>query len=170
MTPHPDAIRFQRLDELPAEERATLLEHARECAECRRRMAGDDPARLFALLALETPPAQALDRLSANLNRSLDGMAPRRSARTWFRSAASIAAALALAGFLGSYTLRQPEPRLTVAADLGSTAEAATVAAYEAKTPPECVELISSPGEAQVMELAIGDTQVVMIFDEALDI
>jgi hypothetical protein len=170
MTPHPDAVRFQRFDNLPADERTALLGHVRECADCRRRLAGGDPSRLFALLALETPPAAALNRLSAGLNRELDRVARSRSGPGRLRSAASIAAALVLAAFLGSYALRQSAPGRAVAADVRPSGDAATLAAYEAPAPAEGVELLSTPGQAQVMELAIGDTQVVMIFDEALDI
>ena len=36
--------------------------------------------------------------------------------------------------------------------------------------PERGLELISSPGEAEVVDFALGDTQVVMIFDKALDI
>jgi hypothetical protein len=39
-----------------------------------------------------------------------------------------------------------------------------------APAPSDGIELISSPGDAQVMEFTVGETQIVMIFDEAMDI
>ena len=36
--------------------------------------------------------------------------------------------------------------------------------------PVRGIELLSSPGDAEVVDFAIGDAQVVMIFDEELDI
>ena len=170
MTPHPDAGLFERFEALPAGERERLLRHVAQCDACRQRLAAEDPSRMFALLAVDSLPAEALERLSASVNRELDRTAPRRAATRWIEVAASVAAALVLAGFFGVFVLRQSQPAPSTAPGAPPPTLPVAVAATEQETPAAGVELISSPGEAQVMELAIGETQVVMIFDEALDI
>jgi hypothetical protein len=156
MTHHPDPTRLSR-DDLPADERRRLLEHVRGCDGCRRTLAGADPARLFSMLALAPVPADALDRLSNRVREDVERAGGGRG-RRWVGSAASLAASLLLAGFLGGVLLRHE----------GSMTDELAAVAPEA--PASGVELISTPGEAQVVELAIGETQVVMIFDKGLDI
>jgi hypothetical protein len=170
MTTHPEAGLYERLETLSAAERERLLRHATGCAACRDALAGADPSRLFSLLAADPLPEEALDRLSSVLNRQLDRTEPRRAAKRWTRIAASVAASLALAALLGVSVLREgaPSASLALTAPPGQTELA--LAAVDLEPTPGGLELISSPGEAQIMELAIGETQVVMIFDEALDL
>ncbi len=40
----------------------------------------------------------------------------------------------------------------------------------EREFPGGAFEILSSPGEAQVLDLSVGETQIVMIFDEELEI
>ena len=167
MNGHPDPGRFERFDRLSAAARSELLDHAAGCAACRERLLEDDPTRLFALLSVAPLPDEAMARLSSGLEAELDRAAPPRPGLPRLRAAAGLAASLILAGFLGLYLtgVPRPEPSLAVVPAIPSA-----ILASEREAPAGGVELISSPGEAQVLELTIGDTQVTMIFDEALDI
>jgi hypothetical protein len=170
MRSHPDAALFDRLDALPEIERERLLRHAAGCEPCRARLAGADGSRLFALLAADPLPTDRLAELSARLDEALDRSTPERTAPRWIGSAAALAASVILAGFLGSYVSWQSRISPHSASGTSPAGAPVAVAASEQDPPTGGVELISTPGDAQVMELAIGETQVVMIFDEALDI
>jgi len=156
-TPPPHAVD-------PAE-REQILRHVSGCRACRDRLVELDPGALFALLSLRQPPAAALDDLSRRVSAEID--AERRPvARVRFAAVASLAASVLLAVALGVYFKRAPvnEPD-PFRADLESYLER-----LDRDSPVPGVELISSPGEAQVVDFKIGDTQVVMIFDEALNL
>lgn len=168
MTAHPEQRLVESYETLGADRREELLRHAAGCASCRASIARRDPSRLFALLSVRPVAAADLDRLTAGLDRQIDQSAPRRSGSSGWGAVASIAASLLLAGIVGLPVLRHaPEP---VSAGLGPAAATASLAALQEAAPPAGVQVLSTPGNAQVMELAIGETQVVMIFDEALDI
>lgn len=153
MTSHLDEQLVSRFDALEGGARDDALRHAVRCPRCREALVADDPSRLFALLALEPPAEETLERVSDNVMRQVGE--PRV-----LRSLASVAASLLLAGIFGVYMMGnrgagptaslQPSPEVPVASD--------------------GIELISSPGDAQVMEFTVGETQIVMIFDEAMDI
>jgi hypothetical protein len=115
-------------------------------------------------------PTDRLAELSARLDGALDRSTPKRTAPRWISSAAALAASVILAGFLGSYVSWQSRISPHSASVTSPAGAPLAVAASEQDPPTGGVELISTPGDAQVMELAIGETQVVMIFDEALDI
>ena len=168
MTRHPESSLLERYEALTAGEREELLAHAESCPSCRQRLAEADPTRLFALLSRAPVGEQALERLGERLDRDLGRGDARRWGSPWFRAAASVAASLALAAVLGSFALRPPAGMPVASAP--AAAPSGVVLAREGDPAPGGVQLISSPGEAQVMELSIGETQVVMIFDEALDI
>ena len=167
MSAHPDPGLFERFDLLTADARSDLLGHAADCAPCRERLLEEDRSRLFALLAVAPIPGEALERLSSGLNTELNRVAPPRRDLRRFRAVAGLAASLILAGFFGLYMTFSPGPEPVLVA---LPASPAAMLASERKAPAGGVQLISSPGEAQVLELTIGETQVTMIFDEALDI
>jgi hypothetical protein len=138
----------------PAARRA-LLDHARGCAPCRARIAAEEPSLLFTLLALEPVPAAVLERISPAAIRSL--ARERSRGQGWIAAAA----ALVLAGVFGAYLWDEAGPRV------GSVALAppATLA-----TPYGSLELLQSPGDAEVVEIQSDGIEIVMIFDEALEI
>jgi len=137
------------------------LRHAKDCASCREELFSDRPERLFSLLALGTAPAADLDRLTSGVMRRIEGERAGHR-RLHLRAFVPVAASLLLAGLFGIYaTLQRIEP---------SPGLAALDPFLEASAPSDGIELISSPGEAQVMEFTVGGTQVVMIFDESFDI
>jgi hypothetical protein len=153
---------ISRKPDLKDGSREERLRHAAESAECREAMFGRRPERLFSLLALETAPEDELDSLSAAVMRRIEGQGAGRRRRLWLRRLLPVAASIVLAGFFSIYTTLQEiesPPGITMLEPF-----------LEAKVPSDGIELISSPGEAQVMEFTVGETQIVMIFDEAMDI
>ncbi len=137
-----------------ARERTELLRHVAQCATCRERVAREQPARLFAMLALRPLPAESLERLSLGVERVLDGAgSPRR--RGLRLAAVALAASVALAAGLGALLWRSmPEPRLAA----GTPA------------PQRATIELTAPVSAQMIDLSVGDTQLIMIFDETLDL
>ena len=146
-------------------EREQILRHVSGCRACRDRLVELEPGALFSLLSLRQPPAAALDDLSRRVSAEIDAE-QRPVANLRFVAVASLAASVLLAVALGVYFQRAPvnEPD-PFRADLESYLER-----LDRDSPVPGVELISSPGEAQVVDFEIGDTQVVMIFDEALNL
>ena len=161
-----ELIDFDRLESTRREE---ALAHIEACADCRGRWLAEDPSRIFALLSLSPIPEVALDDLSARLGDAIDSAPDSRRPRPRLHAFTSIAASLLLAAaFLGYLSIRSTPP-------IGTPTALAPVAVVERieqgePRPTEGVEVISSPGAAQILELSVGETQVVMIFDEAMKI
>jgi anti-sigma factor RsiW len=158
---HLDRDVLARFDNLSAQERQEVLAHTQGCADCRRRLAEADRSYLFAALGAEAIPSAALDRLSARINDEIDRLEevsrPGRWPAWW-----SIAASLLLGAIIGGFLLVQPDApavRRSRLSDLPGPDE-----------PISAIEVLSSPSEAQVFDLTVGDTEIVMIFDEELDI
>jgi len=162
MSGHLSQPTVERFDGLDRGARAEAVAHVAECADCRARLLAAEPTRAFALLGtLPISPAR-LDRLSAALAREIDRSSGRAAARP-LRRAASIAASVALAAGLAGLTGDRGSPSVAERAGLGELGTSAE-AAYGR------VDLLSSPGEAQVLDLRVGGTQVVMIFDKDLEL
>jgi hypothetical protein len=150
-------------DDAPEAEREASLRHLSGCAGCRARLAATDPSRLFALLALEPVPAALLARLSDDVASSIAAVVPAGANRGFRRGWGAVAASLLLAGVFSTYLWNRdggtadPEalPSQALAQDQGRESE---------------FELLSSPGTAQVVDLSVGGTRFVMIFDEDLDL
>jgi len=159
---HPE-LRGLLDDDAPAPERESSLRHLSGCAECRSRIASEDPSRLFSLLALEPVPAGLLDRLSAGVAASIEGSGSGTADRGFRWGWASIAASLLLAGVFSAYLWDRGGGTVEVEA-----AVAETFIVEQGREP--AFELISSPGTAQVVDLSVGGTRFVMIFDEDLDL
>ena len=151
------------LDGLADAEREHALEHLGECEACQRETAAGDPTRLFALLATRPVPQAILDEVSGRVAAAVRGEEAVRvrlpSPR--LRTASAWAAAAALAAAL----------LLPLAGGPGRTApEDPAVAFAPAATPRAGVQVVSSPGVSQVVDLTVGETQLVMIFDPGLDL
>ena len=119
----------------------------------------DDPTLVFARLReIEIPP-DLLEAVSRNVNAVLDREAPRGR---WIRPAAAWAAAAALAIAVLVPAALRPVPLPT------------HVAVVPAPATPELpragITSLRTPGPAQVLDLTVGDTQVVMIFDAELSL
>ncbi len=165
---HPERQRLADWDRLDEDARRPLLEHLEACAECRALWLEADPSRLFALLAQADVSHAALEALSASVSASTAASpAPgtRNAAAGWGALAASLLLALALGAALLDDALVSP--------DQGVVASAPHLASWEIDTLGSAepgIQLVASPGEAQVVDLKFGETQVLMIFDEALDL
>ena len=148
-------------DSTSAPDRRCWIEHAAVCSECRDSWIAGDPSRVFTLLADcpvvdEVVEQEALLRLSADIRRE---MRSGRPAGRLVRLAAAAVLAAALLAPSAAWLLRdRPD------------AGVQTVAVAEPVLPLAVVEFLSSPGEARVVDLSVGDTQVVMIFDPRLEL
>lgn len=160
MTGHPDS---RALDALSGSERLAALEHLGECAACRREVAAEDPTRLFALLATRAVPAQALDRVSSGVAVAIrEGRAPtfRPSPRRLLAASAWAAAAALAAALL-----------VPSGGGAGRTVVAGDVAALVPRKATRAgIEVVASPGVPQVVDLTVGETQIVMIFDPRIEL
>ena len=99
-------------------------------------------------------PEASLERLSESVRDALDQMdrKDRVDKRAQRRGLGwSVAASLLLAAALTGVTL-------TPQTETASTENAPVF------------ELLSSPGQAQVVDLSVGEVQITMIFDEAIDL
>lgn len=118
----------------------------------------DDPTAIFARLReIEIPP-DLLEAVSRDVSAALDREVPRRS---WLRPTAAWAAAAALAAaalLVPAWQERRP------------AAPVATARPQAAATPRAGISSLRTPGPAQVLDLTVGDTQVVMIFDAELSL
>ncbi len=185
MNRHLDPTRVAAFDRLPEAERRRVTEHAASCVDCRRALIEEDPSRWFALLVHQELPGDALEALSERIELRLDRVDRRAPVARpglpgrWV-AAAAVAAALLLAVLFGSSidglpTLEQPQNVIAEAAappitedDLLEFLRRQTES--PAVLPARGIELLSSPGDAEVVDFALGETQVVMIFDAELDI
>lgn len=171
MSTHPAAERLAALaHERPGPGRDALLRHLAGCASCRAGWLAEDPSRLFALLSVEPVSELALERLSRNVSRAVAREAPPARAIPRRYAVAAIAAALMLAALMGIEWTRRPLAPSRPAAVGGPAVGALTGPEPVPRFPQPGIQLIESPGAAQVLDLSVGDTQFVMIFDEALDI
>ena len=159
MSRHLEEPTIAGFEDLGPVARSEAVAHAADCAACRVRLLEADPTRAFALLAdLEVPEAR-LARFDAELARELSALSSRATGPRWLRLA-SVAASIALAALI----LGLVGDRATDRSARPGVASSIGVAPYGT------VELLSSPGEAQVLDLRVGGTQVVMIFDEDLEL
>lgn len=168
MSGHPDPGFLIDREDLPAAERREILCHLQGCADCRARLASRDPSLLFSVLALEPVPVGVLDRVSRRAEAALAREQRRQAARRAY-AWATLAASILVAGLFGAYFWTQrgldaPPP------DRPAVVDAIAAPAQDAAMPAGMIELLDSPGSADVVEMTVGDVEVVMIFDEAMDI
>lgn len=169
MKTHLAQLDVREFDSLAPQRRHEVLQHVERCPSCRAELMASDPSRLFSLLALEPVPRQALETLSARVRTEIERHEGRGARGRGWSVAGSLAASLLLAGLFTGYLATRPA--LPVLVPGGPATDVVDVELLHGRTPrPGGIELISSPGEAQVLELSVGETQVVMIFDEELDI
>ena len=148
-------------DALLGDRRAAALEHLCECASCRAECLAHSETSVFSLLSRAPLPEERLEQLSARIGTALDELKtplPRRVFRV-----ASIAASLLLAAALGAVMWNHEVPARGVTfAELDPAGAEEDVAG---------IRLVATPGgEAQVMDLSIGETQILMIFDESIEL
>lgn len=154
MSDHPTFESLRRPESLPAESRKAVLDHVAGCARCREVYAGEDPTRLFALLGTRPVAKDLLEEVSAGVMAHLEEARPRGGRFFgWggLKAAGALAAGVLLVAGLAflSNLIPDPGPRVN-------------------NVPPEVPEV--QPAQAKLMELTVGDVQLVMIFDEGLDL
>jgi hypothetical protein len=154
---------LRRFDAAPEAERAEMLAHLRACGACRSRWLRDDPARIFALLAEVPVPPSVLSAVSRGVASAIDRPRVRAEAVAPIRfpGVAAWAASLLLCLATGWLVVGAPSRPVRIAQAPAARAAVETHAD---------VELLSSPGEGRVVDLTVGDTQVVMIFDSRLEL
>lgn len=148
-------------DAAAPDERDRWLAHIDSCDACRQRWLAEDPSRLFLALRDDAVPQSVLEAVSAGVSAAIRDEAPgrRRTARRvrLVAAAAGIVLALAVAWWSG----------------FGPASTDPTPVAFQGPdgVPDRAgVQLLTSPGAAQVVDLTVGDTQVVMIFDDQLEL
>lgn len=122
----------------------------------------DDSSRLFALLADQEIPVARLDQLSETVRDAIDQQVSDREVLAFRRRRGlgwSVAASLFLAAALTGVIL-MPQ----------SGTDSAAVAPQATRVGATAFELLSSPSQVQVVDLSVGDIQIVMIFDEAINL
>lgn len=142
----------------PTASREEILRHVRACGACRAKWLDGDPTRIFSLLASAPVPPSVLQGVSRQVAASIDRPVRKSGAVApiAFPGLAAAAAALILAVATGWLVLAPSSPSRPVA--------------RQAAPAHADVEVLSSPGEGRVVDLTVGDTQVVMIFDPRLEL
>jgi len=139
-------------------ERTAMLAHLRACASCQRSVAAHDPSALFGLLALAPLPPSLLDDLSAAVARQAGSDRPSygvlADSAVWPRRAA--AAAVLLLTLLSGYATLFG--RSTLPPPLSLSSRRADV------------EVESGRGVSQVIDLTVGETQIVMVYNGDLNL
>ena len=165
MNDHLQRHQIAAFEALADDQRAAALDHVCECAMCREAWLAEDGSRVFALLARAPLPKDRLEQLSERVDRALDRLEPRVPARRDVFRVASIAASLLLAAVLGAMLWNHEMPAKRVA----ELDEIDMLPPLEEEVAG--IRLVATPGgEAQVLDLVIGETQILMIFDESIEL
>jgi anti-sigma factor RsiW len=155
VSPHIDPRRFT---DASGRERAPMLAHLRTCPSCQRAVAAHDPTALFGLLALTPMPPALLDDLSAAVARAAGTDRPSigvlADAALWPRRAAA-AAVFVLTLLSGYATIFE---RWVAPLPISLSSRRADV------------EVDSGRGVSQVIDLTVGETQIVMVYNGDLNL
>ena len=148
----PDGSTLDEFDSLEGDRRRDVLAHVAGCSACRRVLMQENPSRIFALLAFAPVEAVALEAVSAAVSVQLTSGKARH--RSWAPVAGWAAAAI-LAVFAGLSLWGPLQP-----SDRGGFETASVL------EPRADVHVLSPADPRQIVDLTVGDSQVVMIFDE----
>lgn len=162
MSEHLRQDEISGFDGLSDARRRSALDHLAGCAECRAYWLADDDARVFSLLARTPIPEDRLEQLSERIDTALDELQSGRPARRRMFGVASIAASLLLAAVFGAALWDH---------ELPASATAEIEPLVSADEDVAGIQFVDTAGEnAQVLDLSIGGTQVLMIFDESIEL
>lgn len=160
---HLDGDELSAFGRFEGEPRRRALRHLTACVTCRSALAGEDPSRIFSLLGRAPVPPEILDQVSRGVAAGIADRAGRRGAGgvtvARLRLAGALAASLLLAALLGLPLLGPSSPGPEVVAEAGPSA-----------APRAAIELVERADRAEVFDLTVGGTQVVMIFDEGMEL
>lgn len=148
-------------DAASRDERDRWRRHLDACPACHERWLAEDPSRVFLALQDDSIPDAVLDAVSAGVSATIreDAAGRRRTARRMRFVAAAAGIVLAVA--------------VTWWGGLGPTDDAPAPIALEGPRPAPAragVQLLTPPGAVQMVDLTVGETQVVMIFDDRLEL
>lgn len=134
-------------------ERRALLKHLAACAACRDAAVAEDPSILFALLSLAPMPEPLLDDVSTEVarwaGRDREDVAGFSGVATLPRRLA-VAAVFTLTLLTGYATLRKEPAGPPVLSKMSRRAD---------------VDVTPGRGVSQVIDLSVGDTQIVMVYN-----
>lgn len=150
-------------DRLGRNEYAAWIAHLESCAACAEAWDTADPSRMFRALCGEPLPEAVLEAVSDTVLRVIaaDLQADRaRRRRAWLATAA---AALLGAAF-GSTAFHGP------AREPASVARTAEIDAIRAHDDHADVRVTTTSDEVRIVDLTVGGNQVVMIFDERMQL
>jgi hypothetical protein len=135
-----------------------MLLHLCACASCQRSVADHDPSLLFGLLALAPLPPSLLHDLSSTIARRAGSDRPPYGTlaehAVWPRRAA--AAAIVILTLLSGYATLHERP------------EAVPPLSLSSRRADVAVE--SGRGVSQVIDLTVGETQIVMVYNGELNL
>jgi len=140
--------------------RILMVDHLAACPACREAVARFDPSLLFYLLSRAPIPERILDAVSAEVSHAATP-APARGGAAWEAwpgtrraVAAAVAAGAVLTG-LAAWMSRGPAPVLLPVAAVPAAA---------------AVEVTPDAAISQVVDMTVGDTQVVMVYNGKLSL
>ncbi|ANM28654.1 hypothetical protein ABI59_02040 [Acidobacteria bacterium Mor1] len=160
MSEHLNRATLEGFDELGGEARREAVEHLRDCAICRAELAAIDPTALFSLLSLQPVPEEILDQVSAGVRQEIaaEGQVERQPKR-WL-GWAGVAAAALIVGVLAVRGVGTP----------GTDPVEPEVFPPVTVVEQQRLQLLD-PGEGvEVVDLTVGDAQLVMVFDKGLEL
>lgn len=145
-----------------------LAAWSRDCPHCRERIEAGDPADWFGLLRHLSIPVELLEEVSAGVARQIVRSEPSRLAapRTlgWLPRPMAWAAALVGAALVSVVLYRLSGP-------LEQVREPGVSAPPSAEEPARArVEVLSPAGAEPVVDLTVGDTHLVMVFSEEIEL
>lgn len=159
---HPHRRLLSDFDALEDLERTEVLGHVAACRLCRAIWLEADPSRVFALLEGDSVSESALEDLTARINDQIDAVQAEPTGRRAGYGWASLAASVLLTAVIGGYLISRPDVG-------GGSIVVGTTVEQREEFGGSGIEVMT-PADAEVYDLTVGDTQIVMIFDERLDI
>lgn len=153
MSTHVDPI---ALEASSGSARRAMLAHLDRCPDCRSAASEHDPTILFGLLALEPMPESLLSDLSDDVARlaGRDKFTPFASSRYAASPRRVAAAAAVVLAVLCGYTMLHEPP--------------AAPPTISMARPRADVAVDSGRGVSQVIDLTVGETQIVMVYNRDL--
>ena len=162
MTAHP---RIPVWDSVPKAERVKWIKHIDSCALCRNKWLDEEPSRVFCLLADSPIDETELEDLSSRVLEEIEG--DKRDHGSLARVTVVIAASFLLAALTVPFMVT-PGPIGPSVDDQVTSTVPNSISPYQPAATE--VEILATPGFSRVVDMTVGETKVVMIFDERLEI
>jgi len=169
MSLHLEPHQIEGFESLPGDARDVALAHLRDCGACRAAWIADEPSRVFALLSTVKIPEGRLEQLSERVAAEIDpgrARASKISGPARLYGAASIAASLLLAAVLGAvlWTRELPSEPIVRLEEVG------TLLPLPLESMDTRLVALPQNDDSSWFDLNIGETQVLLIFDESIEL